>query len=160
MAISCEIVDITVGVLHLLVQVKSYSCDLTDGLLSSLVVPGSLLVQCNTGLTGNQTLPPTDNTTTAGGNGTAKSALLRMGGAGRRLRQLEGSSCRISFRVADPGVDVICDATECTMSAGAPFAICNTGSCGCPGGCDNGGWRGGAARQVGWGQAVLCSWVC
>lgn len=119
-------------------QVKSYSCEVTDGLLSSLVVPGSLLVQCNTGITGNQTLPPTDNTTTAGGNGTAKSALLRTGGGtGRRLRQLEGSSCRISFRVADPGVDVVCDASECTMSAGAPFAICNTGSCGCPGGCNN-----------------------
>ncbi len=99
-------------------------------------MPGSLLVQCHTGLSSNQTLAEGSNATSPApeGNSTAPAS-------GRRLLQdaatggNNGSFCSVGFKVASPAATVQCNATQCTMGANSPFAQCQVASCSCPGGC-------------------------
>ena len=123
-------------------QLKSYSCNLPDGgLLSGLVVPGSLLVQCHTGLSSNQTLADGSNATSPAPESSPAPA------TGRRLLQTaataasNGSYCDVGFKVASPAAIVQCRATQCTMGANSPVAQCEVASCSCPGGCGDREWQ-------------------
>lgn len=66
-------------------QLKSYSCSLTGEGLAGLLEPGSLLVQCNTGL-GSNAAPAADNATAPAG------------GARRLLQAGSGAFCEIGFK--------------------------------------------------------------
>ena len=111
-------------------QLKSYSCSLPpDGLLGSLLEPGSLVVQCSTGLAPGQTLPS----------------------GGRRLAQAAGPSCSIGFVVASPRVEVKCAASSCTFAAGQSSLTCASTSCACAGDATcgaNGEWGAAGFRAV------------
>lgn len=89
---------------------KSWSCSLPTTGLSALLEPGSLLLQCSTGLSAGQTLP-------VAGAGTPAPA----------------GNCSIGFRLASGNkVEVKCAASNCTLAAGQASLACPTTACSCP----------------------------
>lgn len=93
-------------------QLKSWSCALpSDNAIAGLLEPGSLLLQCSTGVAGTGTLP------------TAEQAAA---GA-----PAPAGNCSISFRLASNKLEVKCAATNCTLRAGQASLACSATSCAC-----------------------------
>ena len=102
-------------------QLKSYSCSFNPGLVASLVVPDSLLLQCSTGLTAGETLP-----TSAAAVATGRRRLLAPAAAAAT-----GPACVISFN-ASSTVAVKCISSGCAFVAGLAHFNCTSTTCSCP----------------------------
>lgn len=95
-------------------RLKSWSCALpANNPIAALLEPGSLLLQCSTGLDGTATLP------------TAEQAAA---GA-----PAPAGNCSISFRLAMASnkLQVACAASNCTLRAGQASLACSSTACGC-----------------------------
>ena len=111
--------------------VKGYQCNASGPeLITTLLKPDSILVQCFTGLTADAAGAPVAQTD-------AEKGLFGK----RRLLQDNTTEkyCDISFSVNNPEVRIDCSATECSMTPGGLNVVCRQVTCACAdgGACKN-----------------------